>query len=90
MIFHNELRIYIKNYNTNWDYLLFQVVHLPSYVESLSNIVGEVDPPVEPAVLLSIERIVVHLIKQFPKLPEQYHPFAIRAFSSVRRIFMSS
>ena len=62
---------------------LFQVVHLPSYVESLANVMSEVEPPVEPAVLISVERIVVHLIKQFPKLPFQYHPFAIRAFHKV-------
>ena len=63
---------------------LFQVVHLPSYVESLANVMSEVEPgPVEPAVLISIERIVVYLIKQFPKLPFQYHPFAIRAFHKV-------
>jgi hypothetical protein len=47
------------------------------------------DPPVAPALLHSIERIVVHLIKTFPRLPVQYYPFAIRAFFAVKARLLS-
>jgi hypothetical protein len=58
-----------------------QTIHLPSYVEALANIINEVKGPVAPALVGPVQRIVVHLVKQFPKLPIQYHVFAIRSFS---------
>lgn len=47
----------------------------------MSNIIEEVRKPVAPDMVAPLQRVFVHLVKQFPKLPIQYHVFAIRAFS---------
>ncbi|TRY70547.1 hypothetical protein TCAL_02828, partial [Tigriopus californicus] len=62
-------------------------VHLPSYVDALSHIVlVTTDPP--PSCQVLFEKIVVYLIKQYPKIPKPFQKFAeqsvTKAFEVVR------
>ena len=49
-----------------------RALHLPSYVEALTCVVRH-SPSVSPAAAAAFERIVVHLVATFPRLPKQYH-----------------
>ena len=55
-------------------------LHLSSYVEALTCVIGQVASPSVTSVFM-FENILVRLIAKFPFLPHQYHGFAMHALA---------
>ena len=59
------------------------ILYLPSHVKAIANVLRVLDNVVSVETLLDIEVIVIKLIKEYPKLPKQYHGFATEAFLKI-------
>ena len=57
-----------------------ELVHFPSYVEALTNVVWQLGEPPPPPVQASLEAIAVQLVRAFPLLPKQFKGMGSSAF----------